>query len=247
VTGFPPHLQETTIFHGRFQCVQPRSGFRFSVDSLILAWFALRNRGGHPFCELGAGSGIVSALLARGGMCGGVAVEMDPTMLECLSLTLDEHGLLGSVAPCPHDLRELPGTLEGGSFQVVVANPPYFPLGEGRVDAQAAEAPARHEFTCTMTDVLAATRYLLPSRGRVFLIYPVLRLSECLCALPAHKLVPTRLQLVHPRLEKRASHFLLEAAKSEGPELVVEEPLITHAPGTAEYGGWYAELLRYVE
>jgi tRNA1Val (adenine37-N6)-methyltransferase len=98
-----------------------------------------------------------------------------------------------------------------------------------------------------MSDVLAAARYLLPSRGRLFLIYPALRLSECLGELAVHKLVPTRLQMVHPRVVRRASHFLLEAAKSEGPELVVAEPLITHEVGTAEYGDWYGELLGHVE
>ncbi len=247
MTKLPSHLEETAIFDGSFLCVQPRSGFRFSVDSLLLAWFALRNGGGHKFCDLGAGSGIVTALLARGGSAGGVAVELDPTMFECLRLTVMEHGLEETVVCCECDLREIAGTLAAGSFKVVVANPPYFPLGEGRLNAESAEAPARHEICCTMSDVLAAARHLLPPRGRLFLIYPAQRLSDCLSELPVHKLLPTRLRMVHPRVEKRASHFLLEAARCEGPELVVEEPLITHGADTAEYGDWYGELLGYVE
>ena len=247
MTALPTHLEATAILNGRFQCVQPRFGFRFSVDALLLAWFALRSGSNTPFCELGAGSGIISALLVRGGLPGGLAVELDPVMIECLTRTVAENGLESRVSICPHDLRALRNVLGAGSFRMVVANPPYFPLGEGRVDADAADARARHEFTCTMADLLSATRYLLPNRGRLSLIYPAARLVECLGALPAHKLLPTRLQLVHPRADRRASHFLLEAAKSEGPDLVVESPLVVHDNGTAGYGAWYAELLGQIE
>jgi len=247
VTGLPPHLEETVIFDGRFQCIQPRCGFRFSVDALLLAWFVLRNGAGGPFCELGAGSGVISALLARSGMADGVAVELDSTMLEALNRTISCNGLERSITVCPNDLRELRDVLDGDTFRTVVANPPYFPVGEGRVNASAADAGARHEFTCTMSDVLAASRFLLPDRGRLFLIYPALRLAECLSSLETCELRPTRLQLVHPRAGRRASHFIVEAAMREGPELVVESPQVIHADGTSAYGGWYEELLGRIE
>lgn len=243
----PSNLEYTDILDGRFKCVQPHDGFRFSVDALLLSWFVLFSGVRTSFCELGAGSGIVSALLTRGGLPGGVAVEVDPLMLDCLTRTVAVNSLEAHLSVCPHDLRALRDVLVAGSSRMVVANPPYFPLGVGRVDAAAADARARHEFTCTMTDVLSATRYLLPNRGRLFLIYPAARLVECLVSLPAHKLLPTRLQLVHPRANRRASHFLLEAAKCEGPDLVVASPLIIHDGDTAGYGNWYGELLGHIE
>lgn len=245
--ALPSHLEETVILDGKIQCIQPRRGFRLSVDALLLAWFALRGGAQTPFCELGAGSGIVSVLLARGGVSSGVAVELDDMMFECLGRTVACNALESRVVVHQYDLRELSNTLVPGSFGSVVTNPPYFPIGGGRVNATAADARARHEFTCTMADVLAAARFLLPGRGRLFLIYPAARLVECLGSLPEHKLVPTRLQMVHSRPARRASHFLLEAAKSEGPELVVENPLIVHDAETARYGGWYGELLGQIE
>ncbi len=244
----PGHLEHTAICDGKVTCIQPRDGFRFSVDALLLSLFALEGAASRErFCELGAGCGVIAAILARRPGVSGAVVEREPVMVECLAATLQENGLSGRVALHGTDLRTLRNTVPGGSFLSVVSNPPYFAVGRGRVDVAMPQAAARHELAGTMADFLSAARYLLRPRGRLHLIYPAVRLGECLQLLPEHKLLPTRLQLVHQRVNRRASHFLLEAAKSAGPELVVEAPRVVHAGEAHGYGEWYGALLRHME
>jgi tRNA1Val (adenine37-N6)-methyltransferase len=239
----------TPILDGRLLCVQPEAGFRFAVDSLLLAHFVLtgrpRKRG--SFCELGAGCGVVSAILGRAGFTKGLAVELQQGLYDCLVETLAASRLLERVSTLREDLRDLPRSWDPGACSVVVANPPFFREGEGRRSHLPEEAAARHELTCTMADVLSVSRYLLPPRGRLHLIYPASRLPECLSLLPTHKFCAVRLRMVHPRIHRPASHFLLEAAKVEGPALTVESPLVIHQGEGQEYGGWYGELLGHVE
>src|SRR5690348_14459681 len=51
------------ILGGRLRVIQPRNGYRFSVDSILLARFALP-RTGAQVLELGAGSGVVAMMVA---------------------------------------------------------------------------------------------------------------------------------------------------------------------------------------
>src|SRR6202035_1807225 len=51
------------ILGGRIQVIQPREGYRFSVDSILLARFVSVRRG-DSVLELGAGSGVISLAIA---------------------------------------------------------------------------------------------------------------------------------------------------------------------------------------
>ncbi len=240
--GMNEALELTPILDGRVRCVQPAEGFRFSVDALLLARFALETADRGSFVELAAGCGVVSALLARAGMGEGVALELNPVLLRCARETMAANGLESRVRVELADLRTLKPLLAAGCASTVVANPPYFPAGTARVSEDAGNAGARHELTCTMEDVLSAGRYLLPEGGRLVLVYPAWRLDELMQRLPAFKLGAARLRLVHPREGKPASHLLLQAVKARVPRLVVEAPWLIHGVD-GRYTGWYSELV----
>lgn len=232
----------TPFFDGALTIVQPERGYRFSADSLLLARFALS--GGtaqEPFVDLGAGCGVISALLAAGGLATGLALELQEELHAAAMETLAANPSCAELRTACADLRELGGVVEAGSHPTVVCNPPYFELGAGRVSPDETTATARHELACTMEDVLSAARYILPPGGRCFLVYPSARLPLLMELMPRHKLHPVRLQFVHPTSGRDASHFLVEGAKSEGPDLKVARPLVTHADGGG-YGDWFEDL-----
>jgi len=257
----------TPFFEGALVCHQPRDGYRFSVDSLLLAHFVLTSgRAVGRFLDLGAGCGVISLLLAKAqaahavlrhdlaavrcsapaGILPGpasLAVEIQELLARCCKETLDSNGASGLVRAIRADVRSLRGVVEPGRFDTVVSNPPYHPAASSRDNAAPETTTARHEVACTMSDVLSAARLALPEGGRLFLTYPASRLDELLAALPLHKLKACRLRMVHSLPGRDAGAFLLEAVKSRARDLVVEPPLITHAEGGA-YAAWYAELRR---
>jgi tRNA1Val (adenine37-N6)-methyltransferase len=244
MSGQLPDSEWTTFLDGAVPCLQPLTGYRASVDSLLLAWHVLGDSEGAPqgrFVELGSGCGLVSVLLGLGGFEEGWAVEFQRLLAGCSAESLRRNGLAGRIRAVEGDIRGLGGLLEAGSCDVVAANPPYFPRGRGRVSRDPLEAHARHELSCTLEDVLSAARYCLPVGGRFFVIYPVGRLPELFERMPRHKLSVSKLRFVHPLAGRPASHVLLAAVKAEARELVGLPPVTTHAEGGA-YGPWYAEL-----
>ncbi|MEK7229742.1 MAG: methyltransferase [Candidatus Binatota bacterium] len=57
--------QETldTLFQGRLKVVQRKGGYRFSIDTLLLAHF-VKVQGREKIVDLGAGNGVIPLMLA---------------------------------------------------------------------------------------------------------------------------------------------------------------------------------------
>ena len=108
---------------------QPRRGYRFGVEVYLLADFALRGGEARRAVDLGAGSGVLSLLLASQGLAV-VAVEREPRWFPLLRASIAESRVAGSVRVQEGDLRELDPVAMGAPFDVCVANPPYFPADE---------------------------------------------------------------------------------------------------------------------
>jgi len=238
-------VNDTKILGGRIRCQQPKSGYRFAVDSLLLAWFVLHRRGtalGGRGLELGGGSGVVSAtVLAGGGLDRADLVEIQAHAHAAAQATASINGLDARMGCHLADLRDLPGVLPAVDRpDVLYSNPPFHRLDRGRVPPDPASAIARHEVEANMDDILDAAGRLLPSRGLLYLTYPAARLGELLVRLPARNLTPTRLVLAWTALGGDASRLLLEARKD------VDTPLTIGPPQQMD-GEWYEELCRMLD
>jgi tRNA1(Val) A37 N6-methylase TrmN6 len=108
---------------------QPRRGYRFGVEVYLLADFALRGGAVRRAADLGAGSGVVSLLLAWHGV-EVVAVEREPRWFPLARASVAESRVAGSVRLLEGDVRHLDPATLGAPLDVCVANPPYFPADE---------------------------------------------------------------------------------------------------------------------
>lgn len=232
---------------GELNLWQPRTGYRFSIDSVLLAAFASPRSG--PVADLGAGCGVLCALLARRGLAGPgltgpfLALEQNPVAALACQRNFTELGLPGQTLA--HDLRQPHPQLKAGGFSLVISNPPFGRSGEGRLPPDPGRAAARHELTLSMEELAALAGRLLRPAGRLALCVPPRRLPQVLAALTSQRLGPQRLRLVHGREGKPASLALIEAVKNGGDHLKVEAPLTVFAQGQTyapEVAAIYQEL-----
>lgn len=219
------------IFDGAVRCIQPADGYRFALDSLLLALFSWGGPGGDAL-DLGTGSGIVALLLSRApGVRSVVGLELQERMADIARRNANLEGAADRITVLQGDLRRARALVPQGAFTQVVANPPYHRVGNGRLNHHPERAVARHELTATVDDVLAAAEWAVRGRGPVRLIYPVMRLQDVLSALGRHRLVLSRLRLVHPLPNRPANQALIEARRGGAGSVVVEPPLVVHAAG----------------
>jgi len=220
--------------------VQPRHGYRFSLDPLLLADFA-GVRPGERAVDLGTGCGVIALLLARlEESCSVTGVEFQPEMAGIAERNIRLNELSPRVEVVSADVVSLKTRFPVDSFDLVVSNPPYRRPGTGKVSPRAGRDDARHETSATLTDFMAAAKYLVKPSGRICFVYHTCRLAELMAQAALQKLGVLRLRMVHGNLDAPARMFLVELVKGRVGELRVEPPLVVRG----DHGGYSEEKLR---
>ena len=219
---------------------QQKKGARFTLDSLLLADFC-RIKPKERTLEPGAGTGIISILLARKfpkGLFYPVEIQPDLASLCCQNIRAND--LTEKVIVIERDIRFLKRSMLPGGFDAIVTNPPYTRLGTGKQSPTEGRQAARHEQTASLGKWLDL-RYFLKNKGRYSMVFPAGRMAELIALMKIRKLEPKRMRLVHPSVDKPASLVLIEAVTSAGAGLEVLPPLVVH-----EAGGGYSKEMRSI-
>ena len=205
---------------------QPKHGYRYSLDALLLARFCSVLKPGGSIVDLGAGCGVIGLVLARVNPGASVvAVDKNPAMAEIVERNIRHNDLAGRVSVQAEDILHLRKTYPDSIFDLVVSNPPFRTAGSGRVSPHAGRDAARHESTAGLADFLAAAKYLVKPSGRICLIQLPSRLAELMALAAGLKLSVLRLRTIHNNAESPATMFMVELAKGRRSAPVVEAPL----------------------
>jgi FkbM family methyltransferase len=208
---------------------QSKTGYRFSVDSLLLFDFVnlkkIMTAG-----DLGAGSGIVGILLAKKYHEAKVTLfELQESLIQLAERNILLNHLEDRVKVTPCDLSTSPGAYaEPHSYDLVVSNPPFRKMKSGRLNTGEEKSIARHEMKLSLDELMRSASYLLRARGRFSMIYQPNRLSELIAALKKQTMEPKRLRFVHSNVSSEAKMVLLDAVKGGQTGLRVEKPLFLY-------------------
>ena len=140
--------------------------FRLGTDCVLLADFA-RTTGARRGIDLGCASGAAMLLLlSRTETLRMTGLEIVPEAAELARRNLAENGLETRGEIVTGDIRDHRALFRAGSFDLVIANPPYYPAGSGALPADADRAAARSELKSSLEEICRAAAYLLRTGGR---------------------------------------------------------------------------------
>ncbi len=219
-------LQLTPFIRGKIKLYQKKKGYRFSIDSVLLADFVKINKKG-KLIDLGTGSGILLLLLAlRYKNIDFYALEIQDSLYQIAIENFKLNNIKVNIKQ--GDVKQIENLYRPGYFDFVVINPPFH-QNTGKKYATEEEAIAKSEIMATVEDFIKASSYLLKDRGRLFMINKTDRLSQTVYNLLFHNLIPKRFRFIHPDINEKSSHFLVECVKNarSGGE-IVEKPLILY-------------------
>jgi tRNA1Val (adenine37-N6)-methyltransferase len=202
--------------------IQKRKGYRFSIDSILLADFADLT-GVETAVDLGTGSGIIPILLARRSEeLKLVGVELQEGLFDLAQRNVQINSLPEKIEIVKADIKGLKERFKGGGLDLVASNPPYYQVGKGRIGPNKERTLARHEVAVTMADVIEASEFLLKEGGRLVLVYPAFRKEEAVSMMKRYRIGPRRVREVHTR---EAEFVLIEGEKGYAGDLMEEAPL----------------------
>ena len=213
---------------------------RLSTDCVLLADFARPERARRGI-DLGCASGAIALLLlSRAPALHMTGLELQSAAAELARENMARNGLAERSEIVTGDIRDCRRLFPAGSFDLVAANPPYYPLGSGALSPDPARASARGETDCSLDELCGAAAWLLRSGGSFCLVHKPERLSELFCAMHASGLEPKRLRLVCHRAEAAPSLVWGEGRRDGRPGLTAEPALLLIGPD----GGESAEYRR---
>ncbi len=218
-----------------FKIIQPRQGYRFSIDAVLLSHFPHLHNTAKVF-DLGTGYGVIPLLLAsRQPSLRIIGIEMQRDMVKRAQRSIRINRLEDRVAAKCLDIRLIPSALEAAQAELVTCNPPFWKQGEGQISSDPEVAMARHEIEVELIDIINAARHLLKPGGRLAMIHMSRRLAEIKAAYAASGFAISRLRMVQSFSTRQAKQLLIEGIKCNHTcQAPLEPPLIIYT-GPGQY------------
>ena len=209
--------------------VQDTDGFKFSLDSVLLANFVTLNKRINNVMDIGCGNGIISILLSMRTNAKIIGVEIqNESYLNSLE-SIKINNLNSQIIVYNEDIKEFYKSLESDSFDVVVCNPPYF--SGDNVSKTISKKIARHSFYLDYNDVILISKKILKNNGIVAIVHRPENLMEILFTMRKNNIEPKKIRFVYPYKGKNANILLVEGMKNGKPGLKIMDPLYVYENG----------------
>lgn len=213
------------LLHGKLKILQKETGYRFSVDPLLLTDFVELNDD-DSVIDLGTGSGVIPLLIAKKAQVQElIGIEIQKEMADMAKRSVQLNGLQKKIKILVGDIKTLHEKFKPESYSVVITNPPYIPVKNGKINPQKEKAIARHEVAVELEDVTRAACHLLKPKGRLYVVFPAIRAVDMIVFLRKHDLEPKKIQFVHSNENSAAKLILIKAIKNANPEVSICKPL----------------------
>ncbi len=228
---------------------QPAGSMRFALDSLLLPCFVAASLRGKPVrvknplreqafdlllpgllacADLGCGCG--SSALALLSLVRNVKIWGIDKSDDLVASARQNASALGFARQTRFETMDVAAlaSMRRPCCDLVQINPPYWEEGHGLASAHALNNSARRS-SGGLTDFLAAARQLLVFHGRLFVIFPAVRVAALLGEMPQYGFGVRRLQAVRPFAGAKAGRVLVEAWRSAAHETVWEPDLVLYS------------------
>ena len=115
-----------TLFSGQLVCRQHEKGYRFSIDSILLAHFVSSLKPESKILDLCSGSGVIGLVLAyRNPEVFITGLELQASLARLAEENIRENELSHRCSLIKGDARYISKCFKPEMFDVVVCNPPY--------------------------------------------------------------------------------------------------------------------------
>ncbi len=225
---------------GGLKIIQSSEEYRFTTDAVLLANFCKDMRG-KTCVEFGAGSGVISILIAyKKHPARIVAMELQPQLCDMMERSVRLNDLGGLIEVCNVDIKNAAELVR--DVDAVICNPPYRRVGSGERQLKENIALCRHEIAATLSDVVRSASRILNNRGSFYLVHQADRLCEIVSLCKDSALAVKEILPVCPAPEREPNLVLIRAVKGGEADCKLHAPLyITDKNGnyTERASIWY--------
>jgi tRNA1Val (adenine37-N6)-methyltransferase len=228
-----------TLFEGEVVCWQHKQGYRFSIDSILLAHFTPVQTQS-SILDLGAGCGVLGLILLYRHANREIRVtgiEKQTALCDLARLNIMENDLSHSFNLIASDIDDIKQQLPPESFPLVISNPPFYSTPSGRKSCDTEALVARHQQNSGLQGFVDGAAYCVKNRGRVVFIYPARLLADLIQPMVKRNIEPKKMRFIYsyPEHSAGAKLVLIEGIKNGGTGLTVDPPCYIYQQKNGPY------------
>jgi tRNA1(Val) A37 N6-methylase TrmN6 len=177
-----PDPQPDQLLGGRVRLYQPESGYRVAIDPVLLAAATPAVAG--RVLDVGAGVGAAAlcyAVRVPGAQVTGL--ELQPELATLAAENVARNDLGDRVRILVGDLLDPPGALVPGSFDHVMANPPFMQAERGLTPPDSSKAAATVEGAADLAAWIDFALRMVMPKGSITVVHRADRLDDILALL----------------------------------------------------------------
>ena len=158
---------------------QYKEGFKFSLDSLLLAEYASIKKSDHHIIDLCTGNAVIPIVLNYKYHKKIYGMEIQKEIFSLGSDSVRENHMEQDIELICDNILNAKNYFPGNNFDVVLCNPPYFKVHhEDFVNQNKIKGIARHEIEVNLKQIIETASFLLNSRGRLYMVHIPERIDE---------------------------------------------------------------------
>jgi tRNA1(Val) A37 N6-methylase TrmN6 len=224
-----PGLTEDALLGGRVRLRQPEAGYRAAIDPVLLA-ASVPAGDDDTVLDIGCGAGAASlCLAARVAGCRVTGLEQQLALVRLAGDNAALNGVAGRFSAMVGDLLQPPPRLGPGSFDHVMANPPFLEAGAATPPPDPAKRAANVEGAADLAAWVRFAAAMVRPKGSVTFIHRADRVEHVLGAM-AGRLGEIVLFPLWPGAGKPAKRILVRARKGVASPSRLAPGLVLHRP-----------------
>ncbi len=220
-------LTKDDVIGGRLKLLQPKTGYRISMDTVLLA-ATINAKPGDKVLEAGTGSGCASLCVAW--RCPDVSVtgvELQSSMVALARENVLLNGMEDRISIVEGDITNPCETLPNQSFDHVFANPPYIEKGCGLRAPALSKGIAHMDTTATLRDWVTFCLKKVKQKGTVSFVFRADRVDSIIRAM-GKQVGDITLCPLWPRDGTPAKRILIQARKEVHGVFAISAGLALH-------------------
>lgn len=206
--------------------MQMKDGFKFSLDSLLLAEFVKVKKDDKKILDMCTGNAPVPLVLSLKTNAEIVGFEIQKEISELALESVAINGLEKNIRIINDDIKNIDNYFESNTFDITTCNPPYFKTKEdGYRNKNDFLTLARHEIAIDLETIFKIASKNLKDNKAFYLVHRVERLDDIIVLARENKMNVKELQFISTKKEKAANTILVKCVKNGKPGIKLRKEI----------------------
>ena len=211
--------------------IQPKIGYRFTSDSVILANF-VQAKPNQNVLELCSGCGVISILVLKKQNLNKIfGIELQNSLFELSLKNIKLNNLENQIFFINDKVQNHASHFPKENFDIVICNPPYYKIGSGAQNENEQIKIAKSEAKLSLDEFLKIASFALKFGGNLYFCHDAKRLFEIFTTLKSYNLIPKEMFFSQGGENSNPSTVFIRAQKGAKDELKIYPNLLTTKNG----------------